>query len=82
MERLSIDCINNVIEFNKDIEIWQIQLLINELPEILKSEHEGISRLKNNLKGVLSNLIEYKRRQRNWFKYKQTEYMLRILQII
>ena len=79
-EELSLKCLNKSL-LEGSIEIWQLQLLIEELPEILPCKYPIVKDIIETLKNVISRYMLGKRMQNDWIGYKRLEYILRMLQI-
>ena len=79
-EELSLKCLHKSIIKDK-IEVWQMQLLIEELPEILSCKYSIIEDIKEALKLLIPQFMEYRRMQNNWADYKLLEYIAQILNL-
>ena len=63
------------------VEIWQLQLLIDELPKILACDYPVVGDIKEMVKNFVPPLMNIKRTQNYWQGYKQLDYILEMLNI-
>ena len=78
-EGLALDCINESLMSTKLLNLWQVQLLIDELPEILLRPYPAAAKLKILLKQIIPYLMEMMRQRNNWRIYKNLKYVIRFI---
>ena len=80
LEELLLKCIHRAI-LKGSVEIWQVQLLIDELPKILSYKYPVIDDIKNTVKIFIPHFMNYRRMQNYWSSYKHLNYILQMLNI-
>ena len=80
LEELLLKCIHKSI-LNGSVEIWQVQLLIDELPKILSCNYPVVNDIKELIISAIPKFMNYRRMQNYWRSYKQLDYLLQILNI-
>ena len=81
LEELSLKCVHGKL-ISDDIRIWNIEFLIEELPEILQLKFPVIDEIKEALKHIIPIIMNVKRMNMiDWTGYKNLNYVLRMLQI-
>ena len=83
LEELSLKCLHKSL-VSGNVEIWQMQLLIDEIPNILKYKYPVIMKIKEVLKRLIPQFMNYRRMQggnEGIRSYKQLDYILQMLQV-
>ena len=80
LEELSLKCLYKAL-ISGSVEIWQLQLLIDELPNILTCKYPVVNDIKEIIKSFIPQLMNHRRMQNNWLDYKHLEYILQMLNI-
>ena len=78
LEELSLKCLCRSLSTGS-IEIWQLQLLMIELPNILKCNYPIVEEIKNIFKNYLQQLIYQMRVNLNWSEYNRLDYILSLI---
>ena len=79
LEELSLKCVYGKL-LSDDIRIWNIEFLIEELPEILQSKFPIVDEIKIALRQIIPTLMNFKRmNMTDWTGYKNLNYVLRML---
>ena len=78
-EELSLKCVQKSLS-SASIEVWQMQLLIDELPKILNYQYPVVGEIKESLKNFIPQIMNIRRKNNHWDSYKQLNYLLQILQ--
>ena len=79
-EELSLKCLHKSL-VSGSVEIWQLQLLIDELPKILSCKYPVVNDIKETIKSFIPQLMNHRRMQNNWQDYKHLDYILQMLNI-
>lgn len=61
------------------VEIWQLQLLIDELPKILSCKYPVVDDIKMAVKNIIPQFINIRIMQNHWISHKQLDYLLQML---
>ena len=77
-EELSLKCLYKSL-LAGSVEIWQLQLLIDELPKILSCKYSIVNDIKETVISIIPQFMNYRRMQNNWTSYKQLDYLLQML---
>ena len=78
-EELSLKCLyKSLLE---SVEIWQLQLLLEELPKILSYKYPVVNDIKEIIISAIPQFMNYRRMQNDWQSYKQLDYLLQIMNI-
>ena len=78
-EELSLRCVYRSMSAG-DLEIWQLMLLLDELPKILNLEYDVVDDIKNACRQLIPQLMMQYRMHADWNKYKQLNYLLKMLE--
>ena len=78
LEELSLKCLYRALAFG-DVEIWQLQLLFQELPSILHLKYTVVKDIKEACCLFIPQLKQQYRMQNNWRRYNQYDYLLDML---
>ena len=79
LEELSLQCVYGSL-LNSNFDLPQIELLIEELPEIFNLEYPIVTKIKEILTKIIPELMWFKRMNMiDWTGYKNLNYILRML---
>ena len=78
-EEMSLKCLYK--SFSGSVEIWQVQLLLDELPKILSCKYPIVKDIKKAAISIILQLMNNRRMQNNYRDYKQLDYTLQMLQM-
>lgn len=81
-EELSLKCINKLLQLQQDVKIWELQLLIDELPRILNLKYHVVEEIKYSLKLILPHLMYFLQVNNNWRKFKELDGLVKSLNTI
>ena len=82
-EELSLKCLHKTLN-SENIAIWQIWLLIEELPKLLSCKYPVIEDIKEDLRKIIPKLMYHNQMKgdvEGWKNYKRLSYLLEILKI-
>ena len=77
-EEISLMCLIRALT-SGTVEVWQLQLLFQELPLILPLKYPAVSEIKKVCIQLIPQLKEQSRMQNNWRRYAQYDYLLDML---
>ena len=80
-EELSLQCMLRSMASGM-LEVWQLQLLFQELPKLLQLKYPTVAEIKKVCVQLLPQLTMQYRQQENWLRYKECERLLQMLQLI
>ena len=81
LEDLSLKCIYKSL-MSGAMDIWQVQLLIRELPNILSLKYDDIvGKIKEACKSIIPQLIDIERMYNRWSDINKLDYLIQILRI-
>ena len=82
-EELSLKCLHKALN-SENIAIWQIWLLIDELPKLLICKYPVIEDIKEDLRTIIPQLMYHNRMKgdvEGWKNYKRLSYLLELLKM-
>ncbi len=77
-EELSLKCVLRTLA-SGGFEVWQIQLLFQELPNLLVLKYPVVNDIKNACIRLLPELMQMSRIRNEWRRYSQYDYLLQLL---
>ena len=80
LEELSLKCLFQSLTAG-EVEIWQIQLLMNELPKILSCKYPVVEAIRELILNAIPQLKNVFRMRNEWSTYSNLDYILQMLQI-
>ena len=80
-EELALKCIHKALITEK-VEIWQLQLLLDDMPKILSLKYEVVSEIKNVCLQLIPQMMNVKRMQSEWLEYRRLDYIMDMLRLI
>ena len=80
LEELSLKCLFQSLTLG-EVEIWQVQLLINELPKILSCKYPVVETIRELILNAIPQLKNVFRMRNEWSTYSNLDYILQMLQI-
>ena len=78
-EELSLRCVYRSLA-SGDVPVWQVLLLLEELPNLLALEYEVIDGIKNACRQLLPQLMNLHRLHSSWEKHAKYKYILKMLE--
>ncbi len=78
-EELSLKCIYKSLSVGS-IEVCQIQLLLDEIPNIINIQYPVVDKIKDICKNIIPELMQMRREQNDWIQYKNLNRLLKMLQ--
>lgn len=79
-EEVALNCLHESLVVS-NIALWQAELLIDELPKLLKTSYPIIKNIKKACMQFISQLMNLRRMQPNWHDFKRLEYIYQLLDI-
>ena len=78
-EELSLRCAYRSLSAG-ELEMWQLLLLLDELPKILLLEYDVIDDIQNACRQLIPQMLMHYRIHTDWNKYKQFNYLLQMVE--
>ncbi|MBR1397390.1 MAG: hypothetical protein IJ563_07645, partial [Selenomonadaceae bacterium] len=79
LRELSLKCLHKSL-LSGNVDLWQLQLLFDELPRILKYSYPIVDDIKKDCLKFIPQVMNFYRMQSNWLPYNQLNYLLQMLQ--
>ena len=80
-EELALKCVLRSMA-SGTLEIWQLQLLFQELPTLLTLKYPTVAEIKKACIQIIPQLMQQARMQNAWRRYHQYNYLLKMLKSI
>ena len=77
-EELILKCIRTTLS-SGSVDVWQVQLLLSEIPKFWHLKYPVIKEIKNLCIKMMPQIMNFKRIRSEWSDYRYLDYMLNLL---
>lgn len=78
LEELSIKCVYRSLA-SDGLELWQVQLLLDDLPKLLPFEYDVVDGIKDACRQLLPQVMMQYRFNSDWRNYQRLNYIMQLL---